>query len=37
MSLVIIIMDSDDNKINIDWFYLKKIVIDIVRGDQFLY
>ena len=24
ISLVIIIMDSDDNKVNIDWFYLKK-------------
>ena len=30
MSLVIIIMDSDDNEINIDWFYLKKIVIDTI-------
>ena len=37
MSWVTIIMDSDDKKVNIDWFYLKKIVIDIIREDQFLY
>ena len=37
MSWVAIIVDPNDNKIKIDWFYLKKIVIGIVRGDQFLY
>ena len=37
MSWVTIIMDSDDKKVNIDWFYLKKIVIGIIREDQFLY
>ena len=37
MSWVAIIVDSNDNKVKIDWFYLKKIVIGTVRGDQFLY
>ena len=37
MSWVAIIMDPNDNKIEIDWFLLKKIVLDTVRGDQFLY
>ena len=30
-------MDPDDNKIKIDCFYPKKILIDTIRGDQFLY
>ena len=30
-------MDPDDNKVKIDWFYLKKIVLGTIRGDQFLY
>ena len=30
-------MDLDHNKAKIDWFYLKKIVLGIVLGDQFLY
>ena len=30
-------MDLDDNKVKVDWFYLKKIVINTVRGDQFMY
>ena len=30
-------VDPDDNKMKIDWFNLKKIVLDIVQGDQFLY
>ena len=30
-------VDSDDKKMKIDWFILNKIVLDIVRGDQFLY
>ena len=30
-------VDFDDNKIKIDWFDLKKIIIDTVQGDQFLY
>ena len=37
MSWVAIIMDPNDNKVKIDWFSLKKIVLDIDRGDQFLY
>ena len=37
MSWVTIIMDSDDKKVNIDWFYLEKIVIGIIQEDQFLY
>ena len=30
-------VDSDDNKMKIDWFILNKIVLSTVRGDQFLY
>ena len=30
-------VDFDDNKIKIDWFNLKKIVLGTVQGDQFLY
>ena len=30
-------MGPDDNKVKMDRFYLKKIVIDIVRKDQFMY
>ena len=30
-------MDLDNNKVEVDWFYLKKIVIGTVRGNQFLY
>ena len=30
-------MGPDDNKVKMDRFYLKKIVIDIVREDQFMY
>ena len=30
-------MDPDNKKIKIDWFNLKKIVIDTIQGDQFLY
>ena len=37
MSWVTIIVDPNDNKIKIDWSYLKKIVLGSVRGDQFLY
>ena len=37
MSWVAIIVDPNDNKIKIDWFYLKKIIIGPVWGDQFLY
>ena len=32
-----LIRDSNDNKVKIDWFYLKKIVTGIIQGDQFLY
>ena len=37
MSWVTIIMDPDDSKVKVDKFYLKKIVIDTVREDQFMY
>ena len=34
MSWVTIIIDPDDKKVKIDWFYLKKIVLSTIRGDQ---
>ena len=37
MSWVTIIMDLDDKKVKIDWFYLKKIILGTIREDQFLY
>ena len=37
MTWVTIIMDPDDNKVKIDWFYLNKIVIDTIQENQFLY
>ena len=37
MSWVVAIMDPDDNKIEVVWFYLKKVILGTVRGDQFLY
>ena len=30
-------VDSDDKEMKIDWFNLKKIVLGIIWGDQFLY
>ena len=30
-------MDSNDNKVKVDWLYLMKIILGTVRGDQFLY
>ena len=30
-------MDPDDKKVKIDWFYRKKITLDTIQGDQFLY
>ena len=30
-------VDLDDKKMKIDWFNLKKIILNIIRGDQFLY
>ena len=30
-------VDPDDEKMKIDWFNLKRIVIGTIRGDQFLY
>ena len=30
-------VDPDDKKMKIDWFNIKKIVLGIVREDQFLY
>ena len=35
MSWVAIIVDPNDNKVEINWFLLKKIVIGPIRGDQF--
>ena len=37
MSGVAIVVDPNDNKVEINWFLLKKIVIGTVWGDQFLY
>ena len=37
MSWVAIIVDPNDNKVKIDWFYLKKVVIGTIREDQFMY
>ena len=37
MSWVTIIMDPDNNKVKIDWFYLNKIILSTIRGEQFLY
>ena len=37
MSWVTVTMDQVVNKAKIDWIYLRKIVLGIVRGDQFLY
>ena len=37
MSWVTIIMDLDDKKVKIDWFYPKKIVLGTIQGDHFLY
>ena len=36
MSLVVIVVDPNNNKVEIDWFLLKKIILGIIRGDQFL-
>ena len=35
MSWVAIKMDPNDNKVKVDWFYLKQIALDTIRGDQF--
>ena len=37
MSWMTVTMDPDDNKIKVDLIYLRKIVIDTVQGDRFLY
>ena len=37
MSWVINHVDPNDTKTKIDWFYLVKIVLNIVQGDQFFY
>ena len=37
ISWITIIVNPDDKKIKINWFYLKKIVIGSIRGGQFLY
>ena len=37
MSCITVRMDLEDNKVKVDWIYLKKFVLAIVQGDQFLY
>ena len=37
MNLIITKVDSDDKRMKTNKFELKKIVLGIVRGDQFLY
>ena len=36
MSQVNIIVNSNDNKVKIDWLYIMKIVLGTIREDQFL-
>ena len=37
MSWVTLIIDPNHNKVKINWFYLKKIVLGTIQRDQFLY
>ena len=37
MSWITIRMDLKDNKVKVEWIYLRKFVLDTVQGDQFLY
>ena len=37
MGWVILMMDLEDNKVKVNWIYLRKFIIGPVRGDQFLY
>ena len=37
MSQTSSIVDPDDEKMKIDWFNLKRIVLGTIRRDQFLY
>ena len=37
MSWIIVIMSLADNKLKVNWIYLSKIVLSLVREDQFLY
>ena len=37
MSWITIIVDSNDKKVKINYFYPKKIVFGTIRGDKFLY
>ena len=37
MSWIIVIMSPADNKLKVNWIYLSKIVLSLVREDQFLY
>ena len=37
MSWITIIVSLDDQKVKINWFYPKKIVLGIIRGNEFLY
>ena len=37
MSWITIIVDPNDKKTKINWFYSKKIILGLIRGDVFLY
>ena len=37
MSWIVIIVDSNDNKVRTNSLYLKKVTLGTVQGDQFLY
>ena len=37
MSWITIRMDLKDNKVKVEWIYLRKFVVGTVREDQFLY
>ena len=37
MSWITVRIDLEDNKVKINWIYLRKFVLGIVQGDQFLY
>ena len=37
MSWITVRMDLEDNKVKVGWIYLRKFVLDTVRGDQFVY
>ena len=37
MSWITVKMDLEDNKVKVEWIYLRKFVLETVRRDQFLY